>query len=152
MSIEDKVISLIEGALENLGYEIIRVKQIGKDVLQIMIDCDAGANIDDCAKASRLISRIMQVSEINDFSLEVSTPGIDRPLTKPEHFAKYIGNSLKLTTLTPINGQRKFSGTLVGFNNEKKEIELDCAKQIIQIDFEQMQSANLQFEAKNIKK
>lgn len=152
MSIEDKVTSLIEGALENLGYELIRVKQIGKDILQIMIDSANKANVEDCAKASRLISRILQVAEINDYALEVSSPGIDRPLTKPEHFLKYIGSNIKLSTFVPIDGQKKFSGKLINFDKNTKEVEMDCAKKIIKIDFEKVQSANLQIEINKIKK
>lgn len=151
MTIETKITSLIEEPLDSLGYELVRVKQIGSDTLQIMIDSDAGINIEDCTKATRLINRILQVEEVSfDYNLEVSSPGMDRPLTKKQHYLKLIGKDIKLTTQIPIDGQKKFAGKLTNFNNETDVIELTCDNKVVEIKLEQVQSANLHY--KNITK
>lgn len=152
MSIETKIIGLIEAPLNGLGYELVRVKQIDKDTVQVMIDGEAGVTIEDCTKATRLIGRILQVAEIEDFGLEVSSPGMDRPLIKPEHYLKFIGQNVKLTTQMLIDGQKRFVGKLTGFNKENNNIELTCENKVVQIDLEQVQSANLHYVAKDNKK
>jgi ribosome maturation factor RimP len=152
MSIETKIINLIEAPLNGLGYELLRIKQIEQGVLQVMIDSDNGVNIDDCVKATKLVNRILQVAEIEDYALEVSSPGIDRPLIKPEHYIKFIGNDIKLTTQIAIEGQKRFSGKLTNFDKDNNEIELNCGSKLIKIDFDKIQSANLQYIAKNNKK
>jgi ribosome maturation factor RimP len=146
MSIETKIINLIEPALNSLGYELVRVKQIGNDVLQILIDSEQGIGIDECTKATKLIKNILHVSEMGDiFNLEVSSPGLDRPLLKPDHFKKFIGNDVKLNTSILIDGQKRFIGKLTDFNQETQQITLTCDDKIVTIEFNQMQSTNLYY-------
>lgn len=151
--IEKKIVALIEPALNNLGYELVRVKQVGSDVIQVMIDNDAGVNIDDCTKATRLINDVLQVAEISDsYNLEVSSPGLDRPLIKPEHFVKFIGHNIKLNSQILIDGQKRFIGKLTGFNKENNDIEITCGDKVVLIAFDQVQSANLQYQFEDDKK
>jgi ribosome maturation factor RimP len=146
MTIEQKITTLIEATVNSLEYELVRVKQIGNDVIQIMIDKDSGVSIDDCAKLTRLVSRILQVAEISDsYRLEVSSPGLDRPLLKPEHFTKFVGNEIKLTAQVLIDGQKRFIGKLTNFNVETQQITLVCESKVITIDFNQIESANLYY-------
>lgn len=146
MSIESKITNLIEPALNSLGYELVRVKQIGNDVLQILIDSEQGIGIDECTKATKLIKNILHVSEMGDiFNLEVSSPGLDRPLLKPDHFKKFIGNDVKLNTSILIDGQKRFIGKLTDFNQETQQITLTCDDKIVTIEFNQMQSTNLYY-------
>lgn len=147
--IEKKITSLIEEPLNSLGYEVVRAKLIENDILQILIDCDAGINIQDCTKATRLINNILHVAEINDYGLEVSSPGADRPLIKPEHFLKYIGQNIKITSSEPINGQKRFIGKLKSFNTEDNNIEIICENKQVIINLNQMQSANLYYQPVN---
>ena len=150
MAIEAKIISLIEAPLNGLGYELVRVKQVDQDTVQVMLDSEAGVTIEDCTKATKLINRILQVAEISDqYSLEVSSPGVDRPLIKPEHYLKFIGQDIKLTSQMLIDGQKRFVGKLTGFNKENNIIELTCENKVVQIDLDQVQSANLQYTTKN---
>ncbi len=144
MSIEKKITDLIELPLEQMGYELIRVKNIGNDVLQIMIDSEKNININDCTKATKLIRNILHVANLDDaFGLEVSSPGIERPLVKPAHFQKYIGKLIKLNSTTAVDGQKKFIGVLESFNNTSNKITLTCDGRTVNIDFEQVQSASL---------
>ena len=146
MSIENKITSLIEPALNSLGYELVRVKPVERDTLQIMIDSEEGVGIDECTKSTRLIKNILQVAEISDlYGLEVTSPGLDRPLLKPSHFTKFIGHDIKLNTQVLIDGQKRFIGKLTDFNQETHQITLTCENKIVAIDFDQMQSANLYY-------
>lgn len=146
MSVEQKVTDLIEESLDSLGYELVRVKQLGKDVIQIMIDSKEGVNIDNCAKVTKLINNILYVAEMsNDYNLEVSSPGLDRPLIKAEHFMKYIDSKIKLNTYVLIDGQKRFNGTLEAFDSETNQITLACDSKKVVIDLDQVQSANLQY-------
>lgn len=141
--LEDKIISLIEPTLNNINYELVRVKQINNDLIQIMIDKDGGINIDDCTKVAGLVSNMLYVANVaSDYRFEVSSPGLDRPLVKPEHFTKFIGSKVKLTTHD--QGKKKFIGKLIEFDGDFITVELE--KEQIKIAFSQIQSANLVFE------
>lgn len=145
MSIEEKIKDLIEPALNSLGYELVRVKQISKDVIQVLLDSEKGVNISDCTKSTKLIRNILHVAEIGDYNLEVSSPGLDRPLIKPEHFKRFIGSEVKLSTNMLVDGQKKFVGILTNFDSETNEITITCGDNVITIDFKQMQSTNLYY-------
>lgn len=147
MSIEEKIISLVEAPINNMGYELVRVKQIGNDTVQLMIDTDAGVVIEDCVKVTKLVNNILYVAEISgDYNLEVSSPGLDRPLIKPEHFVRFIGSQIKLNTYNLIDGRKRFVGKLVGFDQSNNQISLGLDNNIVVIDLSQVQSACLKYE------
>lgn len=156
MTIEVKIISLIESPLNDMGYELVRVRQLDKDVIQIMLDSlnsEAGVTIEDCTKATKLINRILQIADLSEqFSLEVSSPGIERPLIKPEHYSRFLGRDIKLTSQILIDGQKRFTGKLTDFNKETNTIKITYDNKITQIDLDQVQSANLHYVVKNNKK
>lgn len=153
MQIEQKITSLIEPALESLEYELVRVKHMGQDVLQIMIDSENGVNIDDCTKATHLIRSVLQVAEMADiYNLEVSSPGIDRPLIKPAHYIKFTGNMVKLNSQSLIDGQKRFLGKLTDFDNVNHVITLSLEDKVVKIPLEQVHTANLYYEYNNNKK
>lgn len=145
MSIEEKIQNLVEPVLNSLGYELVRVKQISKDVIQFLLDSDQGIDINDCSRSTKLIRNILHVAEIKDYNLEVSSPGLDRPLIKPEHFKKFIGSEIKLSTNMLIDGQKKFVGKLIDFDSNRNVITITCGDNVIKIDFKQIQSANLYY-------
>lgn len=147
MSVEQKIIELIEPSVNSLDYELYRVKQIDKDTIQIMIDGTEGVNVDDCAKVSKLVRNILYVEEgLSEFGLEVTSPGIDRPLIKIEHYNKYKGKKIKLTALTLIDGQKRFNGIITEVNLENNNITLTCDNKVVVVELDQVQSANLQYE------
>lgn len=147
--IEKKISDLIEEPLNSLGYELVRAKLISSDVVQILIDSESGINIQDCTKATRLINNILEVAEINDYGLEVSSPGTDRPLIKPEHFLKYIGSDIKIASHELIDGQKRFIGKLTNFNKDNNDIEIACEDKLVTINLSKMQSANLYYQPLN---
>lgn len=110
---------LIEPVIENLGFQCVRILTIGEQnpVLQIMIehnDYTQELTIDDCALVSRAISEVLDEKEPIDgkYTLEVSSPGIDRPLTKLEHFSRYIGYLVKIETMQTVEKRKRFKAVI----------------------------------------
>lgn len=115
-----RVAGLVEPVLDGLGYRLVRVRLTGQDgrILQIMAERPDGSFlIDDCEKASRAISPLLDVEDpvAGSYMLEVSSPGIDRPLVRPEDFERWAGHEAKIEMLEPIDGRRRFRGMLEGF-------------------------------------
>ena len=119
---------LLEPTIENLGFEVVRILLTGaqKPTLQIMIERKDRKNlvVDDCALVSRAISVILDEKDPIDseYSLEVSSPGIDRPLTKPEHFSRFCGYEAKIETSDSIDGRKRFKGKIIALNENNSII------------------------------
>ena len=119
---------LIAPSLSAAGYEIVRVAFVGgpNGALQIMIErSDRRAlTVDDCADVSRTVSALLDVEDsiTGPYTLEVSSPGIDRPLTRPEDFARFAGFEAKLETRAPIDGRKRFRGRLLGLDGDRVRI------------------------------
>ncbi len=128
---EKRILSLIEPQASGLGMEIVRVRLMGgnRPVLQIMTEKAGGTptDVEDCAKLSRAMSEVLDTEDpITDkYTLEVSTPGIDRPLTRAGDFARWIGHAAKLELIRPLDNQRRFRGLIRGEENGKVQILLD---------------------------
>jgi ribosome maturation factor RimP len=118
--VTDRVAALISGPLEALGYELVRVQLSGGDrpVLQIMAERadGVGMTVDDCADISRSVSALLDAEDpiAGAYTLEVSSPGIDRPLTRPRDFERFAGFDARIETQEPIAGRRRFKGRLLG--------------------------------------
>lgn len=129
--VEGKILSFIEPSLLSMGYEIVRVKIMHgrSDTLQIMIDRLDGQNIsiDDCEIVSRHVSTIMDVEDPieEEYRLEISSPGLDRPLTREKDFTNNVGNNVKLVTYTPINGRKRFSGKISSIDDTTLTLEVE---------------------------
>lgn len=128
---EKRILSLIEPQAAGLGMEIVRVRVMGgnRPILQIMTEKSGGAptDVEDCAKLSRAMSEMLDVEDpITDkYTLEVSTPGIDRPLTRAGDFKRWIGHAAKLELIRPLDNQRRFRGVIRGEEDGKVQILLD---------------------------
>jgi ribosome maturation factor RimP len=122
MELERRIAETIEPSLEGMGYELVRVQLQGRQklVLQIMAERKDGApmTVEDCADISRQISALLDVEDPieGEYSLEVSSPGIDRPLTRPKDFEAYAGFEAKLETAEPLEGRKRFRGKLLGLD------------------------------------
>lgn len=120
----DRIVSAIEPALIDLGYEVVRVlfRSSGRPVLQIMIDRTDGADvtIDDCTLASRTVSALLDVADpiAEAYELEMSSPGIDRPLTREKDFASFAGFEAKVELRQAVEGRRRFRGRLLGCDGD----------------------------------
>ncbi len=126
-----RVEALIAPSLQAMGYEIVRVLISGKQraILQIMAEraSDGGMSVDDCAAVSRAVSAILDVEDpiSGAYTLEVSSPGIDRPLTRFADFERFAGFDARVEMQLPIDGRRRFSGHLKGAEDEKVRIETE---------------------------
>ena len=131
---------MLEPVIDELGYETVRIMTIGQanPTLQIMIDKKDGSeiNVEDCAKVSRALSAVLDEKDpINDkYNLEVSSPGLDRPLTKLEHFVRFAGNEVKVETAVVVDGRKRFKGSLKGVEGENVLLEMDGAEYKILFD------------------
>jgi ribosome maturation factor RimP len=113
-----KVARLVEPAIEDLGYRLVRVRQTG-NTLQIMAEHPDGTmTVGGCEEISRTISPLMEVNDpiSGRYSLEVSSPGVDRPLVRPEDFERWAGFDVKVELATPLAGRKRFRGRLEGFD------------------------------------
>jgi ribosome maturation factor RimP len=120
---------LLQPGAEALGYELVAVELSGGDtsIVRIYIDGPDGVTVTDCAKASRQFSAILDVEDpiSNKYTLEVSSPGMDRPLAKPEHFKDVVGQDVKIRMSTLIDGRRRFTGELVEATDDFAVVEVD---------------------------
>jgi len=147
VTLEQKIEALVSPAIEALGMVLWGVEYLpaGKDsTLRIYIDRPiVGVTVDDCSKASRQISAIMDVEDpiSSAYMLEISSPGLDRPLFKLEHYTPYIGKQVNVRTRSPIMGRRKFKGELIQADQDNIEVEVD--REVYEIPFASIDKANL---------
>ncbi len=138
----------IEPQITALGFALVRVKFFGgrRQVLQVMIERADGSdvNVDDCAVVSRALSPVLDVFDpiAGAYALEVSSPGIDRPLTRPDDFARYAGFEVKVELEESRNGRRRFRGVLLGLN-EAGCICLNVDGEAVELSLSDVQSAKL---------
>ena len=137
------------------GVELVEVRQItgrGGMIIRVTIDREraatdnregSGVSLDDCTSVSRDLSSALDVHDVIEgkFHLEVSSPGLDRPLTKPGHFTRFAGREIKVKTFAPVQDRRSFRGVLLGFDDGVVELEAEGSK--FQIPFEVIAKANL---------
>lgn len=122
-----RVAALVEPVLDNLGFRLVRVKMIG-NALQIMAERPDGTfSIDDCEQASRAMSPVLDVADVisSRYHLEVSSPGIDRPLVRPADFESWAGHEAKIEMAVPVAGRKRFKGALEGYADGEVRIYID---------------------------
>jgi ribosome maturation factor RimP len=126
----DEVIALLEPTIDGLGYELadLEVRLSGKNgFMRVFIDSPDGIGLDDCEKVSLAVSAILDVEDPlpGHYDLEVSSPGLDRKLTKVEHFQRFQGEIVKVKMRFPVEGRRRFRGTLVSSDDENIVVDVD---------------------------
>jgi ribosome maturation factor RimP len=137
---------MINPIITDMGFEVVRLRLIsGKEItLQIMAARPNGfINVDECAELSTAISALLDVEDpiIDAYSLEVSSPGIDRPLTRMKDFEDFEGYDARLETVELIDGRKRFKGTLAGINGS--EILINVDEGTIGLEFEWLAEAKL---------
>lgn len=138
--------NLLEPGVNALGFEIITVELTGQansSVMRVYIDGPEGITVDDCARVSQQVSAILEVEDPipGSFTLEVSSPGLNRPLSKVSHFEAVIGQRIKLQTRAQISGRKRFAGTLTGVSDDF--VSLDIDGQIHEVPIENILKARL---------
>ena len=127
--IDRRLAALVGPTIEGLGFELVRLRLMGgrRAVLQIMAERpDGGIEVEDCARISRAVSAVLDVEDpiSSEYTLEVSSPGIDRPLTRLKDFERYQGYEARLETTELIDGRRRFKGELAGVQDGEVLIEI----------------------------
>jgi ribosome maturation factor RimP len=142
----DLLNELLKPAAEALGYEFLGIEFIGQgvhSVLRVYIDHEKGISVDDCTKVSHQASGILEVEDpiTSQYTLEVSSPGMDRPLFILPHFEKVIGQEINIRCHLGVDGRRKFKGELKQVDAQHLVITVD--NQDYQVDFPDIDKANL---------
>jgi ribosome maturation factor RimP len=123
---------ILEKTVTGLGYELVDVERSPRGrVLRVFIDKPEkvrGVDIDDCALVSNQLSRVLTVENIDYDRLEVSSPGIDRPLKKEADFGRFAGSEITLKLRLPLNGRRNFSGRLHGVLDGKVRVQTEAGE------------------------
>ncbi len=131
MKIIDRIEKIIEPTVKNLGFDIVRVLLSGdhNPRLQIMAEpLDGRAmNVDDCAAISRAVSALLDVEDpvSSSYTLEVSSPGLDRPLVRLQHFERFAGYEARIETAMAIDGRKRFRGRLGGIEGDNVLLQVD---------------------------
>ncbi len=117
---------LLDSTLAGLGYELVELERSAKGgLLRVFIDKPDGINVDDCALVSNHLSRLFAVENVGYERLEVSSPGLDRPLRTERDFARFAGQKIRLKLRVALEGQRNFAGVLRGSEAGKVGLEVD---------------------------
>ena len=145
-AMDQQIAEIINPVIEDMGFELVRIRLMGGQTktLQIMADKpNGGIEVDDCANISTAVSAIMDVEDpITDaYTLEVSSPGIDRPLTRLKDFETFEGYEVKLETTDIIDGRRRFRGELAGVEGD--EVLINVEEGTIGLEFEWLSEAKL---------
>ncbi len=147
MAVEDELKALLKPAIESLGFEFVGLEYLSNPknrLIRIYIDREPdGITVDHCADVSREVSALLDVEDpvSGQYSLEVSSPGVERPLFEPEQYAAFAGEQAVLQLFAPIDGRRKLVGTLKGADAERVEIDVDG--QIHEVPLDAIRRANL---------
>lgn len=146
MSKQDRLYELVTPAVTALGFELVGLElvQHGRSsTLRLYIDHPNKVNVDDCAKVSYQVSAILDVEDPiqGEYRLEVSSPGVDRPLFTPAHYAAVVGQVVKLKLAVPQQGRRNFKGLLLSAGDEA--IELDVDGETVRLPLSQVERGNL---------
>jgi len=147
MELTDRLAAIIEPTLEGMGYELVRVQLQGskRQTLQIMADRADGRSmtVDDCADISRAVSAVLDVEDPipGAYTLEVSSPGIDRPLTRRKDFEAWAGFETKVEAKGLVEGRKRFAGVLLGLEGD--DVLLRCEGEDMRIPFDMIGKAKL---------
>ncbi|MEQ8345507.1 MAG: ribosome maturation factor RimP [Sneathiellaceae bacterium] len=146
MDVMERVDALIRPSLEDMGYDLVRVHFTGggRPVLQIMCErTDGSMNLDDCAEVSRAISALLDVEDPvpEAYELEVSSPGVDRPLTRLRDFDRYAGHEAKVELAEPVQGRKRYRGIVKGIDGD--DVVLAVVDGDVALPFSQIKAAKL---------
>jgi len=150
MESRDRVIALVEPVLAEQGLELVDVESRPEgrgQVVRLLVDREGGVDLETLSRLSRELSVLFDVEEpvAGTYTLEVSSPGIHRPLRKPEHFVRYIGKKVRVRTHDAVNGQRNFCATLATVTAGGVTLHGDAGVETY-IDFSNVEKANYEHE------
>jgi ribosome maturation factor RimP len=142
----EKLVAIIEPAVTALGYELVGVEHLPQghhSLLRIYIDHEEGITADDCGDVSHQVSAVLDVEDPirGAYTLEVSSPGLERPLFKLEHYARFAGNLAEIRLHAPMDGRRKFKGRIQSIDGD--EVIIDVDGEVCRFAFDTIDKAHL---------
>jgi ribosome maturation factor RimP len=145
-----RIESILGPLLDAEGFSLVDVaykRERGAWVLRVFIDKEGGVTLDDCARVSREFGQLLDVEDIipTSYHLELSSPGLDRPLKKEDDFVKYSGRKVRIKTKEQISGRRNFKGALLGCTEGKVMVKVE-GSEVFAIPFSSILKANLEIE------
>jgi ribosome maturation factor RimP len=148
LSVAQRVHELIETTVQALDVELWGVEYISQgrnSVLRVYIDSPAGIGIEDCEKVSRQVSALLDVEDplSGEYVLEVSSPGLDRPLFTAGHYELYVGSEITVRMRGPVSGRRNFKGVIKAVSTT--EVTLDCEGELVELPLAQVEKARLSY-------
>tara|TARA_B100000214_G_C23774920_1_gene538540 strand:- start:92 stop:562 length:471 start_codon:yes stop_codon:yes gene_type:complete len=140
------VADIVQPTIEALGFELWGLEHLQRgrhSILRVFIDCENTVNLKDCETVSRQISALLDVEDpiSGEYILEVSSPGLERPLFKIDQFAKFVGNKVKIAMMSQLKGRRKFTGVIECVSANK--INLNVDGEVFKLDFAEIEKANV---------
>jgi len=130
--------ALLRPVVEGLGYELWELEFSpgrGDGFVRLYLDTEAGITVDDCERVSRAVSEVLDAEDAVEghYTLEVSSPGLDRPLRTAAHFARFVGETVFVELVQPHDGRRRFEGPLTASSAETIEIEVDGQRHVLPV-------------------
>ena len=139
---------ILETTLPGMGYELVDVELTAQGILRVFIDKEGGITVEDCATVSNHLSRVFMVEDVDYKHLEISSPGLDRPLKKAADFVRFTGSMVKLKTRLPVDGQKNFIGRIESFDEAAQTIVLAFDGKTAQIELSNVDKARIKPEFK----
>ena len=118
-------VKLVETTLTGLGYELVDLEVSGRGMMRVLMDKPAGITLEDCELVSHQLTRLFTVEGVNYERLEVSSPGLDRPLKKEADFIRFCGQKVQIKLRMPLSGRKNFSGILGVISDGSLQLEVD---------------------------
>jgi ribosome maturation factor RimP len=131
----------IDQALAGMGYELVDFERAPRGLMRVFIDTPDGINVEDCEKVSHHLTRWFEVEGFAYERLEVSSPGLDRPLKKVADFERFVGEEAQIKMRMPINNQRNFAGVLRGVKDGKVQLETETG--LVALELNNLDKARL---------
>jgi ribosome maturation factor RimP len=119
------VVKLVETTVSGLGYELVDLERSGRGLLRVLIDKPDGISVDDCQVVSNQLTRLFMVENVDYDRLEVSSPGLDRPLKKEADFVRFAGEKVQLRLRMPLEGRKNFAGVIGAVNDGILQLDVD---------------------------
>ncbi|MDD2915543.1 MAG: ribosome maturation factor RimP [Gallionella sp.] len=127
------VVKLVELTVNGLGYELVDFERSGRGILRVFIDKQGGISVDDCQTVSNQLTRLFPVENIDYERLEVSSPGLDRPLKKEADFVRFAGEKAQFKLRMPLAGRKNFVGVIGGLSDGILQLDVDGSQVAIEL-------------------
>lgn len=143
---QERLEQILEPVVESIGYELLLLEYSPSPrnaMLRLYIDAPAGITVDDCERVSKEVAGVLDVEDPirSAYRLEVSSPGLDRPLVKPAHFLRFVGEQARVQLIAPLNGRRRYIGFIRGLEGDT--LRLETKEGFVEIPLSEIERARL---------